>query len=155
MYDSRSFTSRSLRTDGATARPTPQLAADLIAAWNDHAPERIAAFYAPDFEGDDIAQPQPQRGPGGIRRITAYYFRAFPDLEVELDDLIVQGDRAVLLWTWRGTHRGTFMRIPPTGRVVAVRGTTALTIEGGLIRRSSRMWDLAGLLRGLGLLPEL
>lgn len=142
---------QTLVPDVASAR----LARHLIAAWNDHAPGRIAAFYAPDYQGEDIAQPQPQYGPGDIRRLTAFYFRAFPDLVVEMEDLIARDDRAVLVWTWRGTHRGTFMRIPPTGKFVAVRGTTTLTIRDGLIWRSVRVWDLAGLLRGLGLLPEL
>lgn len=128
---------------------------NLIDAWNAHDPDRIAAFYAPDYVGVDIGQPQPQNGPREIRAITAYYFRAFPDLSIHLDDLIVDGDKAALIWTWTGTQRGTFMRIPATGRAVAIRGSTTLTFKDGLIHRSTRIWDLAGLLRAIGLLPEL
>jgi steroid delta-isomerase-like uncharacterized protein len=132
-----------------------QVADELIAAWNDHDPDRAAALYAADFEGQDVAQVERQHGPRDIHRMTAYYFRAFPDLQVSLLDRVAAGDRVVLVWTWRGTHRATFMRIPPTGRAVTVRGTTILTIKAGLIRNSTRIWDLAGLLRGLGLLPDL
>lgn len=131
------------------------IALNLVEAWNAHDPERIAAFYAPDYVGVDVAQPQPQNGPREIRAITAYYFRAFPDLHITLDDLIMEDDKAVLIWTWAGTQRGTFMRIPATGRTVNVRGSTALTFKDGLIHRSTRIWDLAGLLRAIGLLPEL
>jgi len=47
------------------------------------------------------------------------------------------------------------MNIPPTGRAVAVRGTSVLTVEDGKIKRAFRIWDVAGLLRSIGLLPEL
>lgn len=158
MYDSRfisPFPSTSAAPVNGGARSPAQVADALVAAWNDHDPEGAAALYAPGFVGHDVAQAEPQNGPRDIRRITAFYFRAFPDLHVTLEDRIIAGDRVVLVWTWRGTHQGTFMRIPATGRAVTVRGTTVLTIAAGLIRASTRIWDLAGLLRGLGLLPDL
>jgi predicted ester cyclase len=54
-----------------------------------------------------------------------------------------------------GTQRGAFMGIPATGRFVEVRGVSILTIENGLIARGTNIWDTAGLLRALHLLPEL
>ncbi|MGH2523928.1 MAG: ester cyclase, partial [Anaerolineales bacterium] len=78
--------------------------------------------------------------------------RAFPDLRVTLDDLVVEGGRIALAWTWHGTHRGVVMNIPPTDRPVTVRGMSFLTVEEGQIRRGVRLWDVAGLLRALGLL---
>ena len=142
-------------TESEMAQPIQQLIADLIAAWNSHDVERVAAFYAPDYEETDVAQAKVQRGREGIRRTAALYLRAFPDLQVTLNDLVIDGNRAALIWSWCGTHRGTFMRIPPTGRAVAVRGASFLIIEDGQIRRGARIWDLAGLLRAIGLLPEL
>jgi hypothetical protein len=47
------------------------------------------------------------------------------------------------------------MHIPPTGRKIAVRGISVLTIENGKITRGLYVWDAAGLLRTIGLLPEL
>ena len=132
-----------------------QLAHGLVKAWNSHDPEQVAAFYAPECEEIDVAQPMPQIGAEGIRRRMVLYLRAFPNLSVTLDDVVVDGNRVAMAWTWCGTHRGTFMRIPPTGRHVTVRGTSFLTVQNGQIQKGTRVWDLAGLLRGLGLLPEL
>lgn len=128
---------------------------ELIDAWNAHDPVRVAACYAADYVGEDVGAPGVQRGPEEIRKITQVYLRAFPDLRVDLDDLIADGDKAVIVWTLRGTQRGTFMRIPPTHRPVAVRGTTLVEMRDGRIARATRIWDVAGLLRALGLLPEL
>lgn len=47
------------------------------------------------------------------------------------------------------------MNIPPTEHTVNVRGTSLVALQGGKIRRALRIWDLAGLLRDLKLLPEL
>jgi hypothetical protein len=47
------------------------------------------------------------------------------------------------------------MNIPPTGRNVEVLGTSVLTVGDGKIARGLYIWDVAGLLRSIGLLPEL
>lgn len=135
-------------------QPIAQLVADLLDAWNAHDLARAETFYAPDFVGIDVGQPTPQHGPHERCAVLASYIRAFPDLHFS-GETIVQGNRATLIWTMYGTHQGTLMRIPPTGRGVAVRGVSVLTIEQGKVQRGLNIWDTAGLLRGLGLLPEL
>jgi hypothetical protein len=47
------------------------------------------------------------------------------------------------------------MNIPPTGRSVEIRGVSMLTIKDNQVQRGLYIWDVAGLLRALGLLPEL
>lgn len=137
------------------AESTAQLVSDLVQAFNAHDPRRAAALYASDYEGIDVGQADPQQGPEGIRRALTTYFAAFPDAEITAEDTIVDSDRIVQIWTARGTHTGTLMHIPPTGRRVAIQGVSVLTVRDGRIRRGLYMWDVAGLLRSIGLLPEL
>ncbi len=135
---------------------TPQqFAQALIDALNTRDPDRVMAFYAPDYIEIDVAQAEPQIGRDTVRRKLLAYWRAFPDLQFTLDDVIAEGDRLVMVWHWCGTHRGTIMNIPPTGRAVQTRGTSILAVSENLIQRATRIWDLAGLLRGMGLLTEL
>ena len=47
---------------------------------------------------------------------------AFPRYEMIGEDLIVDGDKVVLRFAWRGTHQGSFMGIPATGRGINVPG---------------------------------
>ncbi len=142
-----------------SAPPTPegigQLVEDLLDAWNAHDTGRITTFYAPEYEGVDVGEAEPQRGPQAISRSVDRYLRAFPDLRFVEEDVVIQGDRAVVVWTAHGTHGGKLMHIPPTGRKIAVRGISVLTIENGKITRGLYVWDAAGLLRTIGLLPEL
>ena len=127
----------------------------LTAAWNAHDARQVESFYAPDCEDMDTALREPQCGSARIRKLMNYYLRAFPDVQVTVNEMVCDGDRAALSWTWRGTHRGRFMNIPPTHRRVTVHGATFVTLRRGLIHRVERVWDVAGLLRALGLLPEL
>jgi steroid delta-isomerase-like uncharacterized protein len=141
--------------DEATPGEITQLVRDLLEAWNAHDVERIKTFYAPDYEGVDVGQAKPQSGPQGVAWLVKRYLQAFPDLYFVAEDVVVQGNRAVLVWTAHATHWGELMRIPPTGRDIAVRGTSVLTVENGKVTRGLYIWDVAGLLRSIGLLPEL
>lgn len=95
-----------------------------------------------------------QRGPEERLRILKSYVRAFPDIYFT-GEVVVEKNKAVLIWTMRGTHQGSFMHIPPTGRVVEIRGVSIMTIEDGKIVRGMNIWDTAGFLRAVGLLPDL
>lgn len=132
-----------------------RLVADLLDAWNAHDVEGVVTLYAPDYEGVDVGEAAPQRGIPGIREHVEQYLSAFPDLEFTREETVVQDDRVALSWTARGTHRGPLMRIPPTGRPVTLHGIMLLTVQDRKVTRGLYMWDVAGLLRGIGLLPEL
>lgn len=133
----------------------PGLVAELVAAWNSHDLDRIVNFYAPDYRDSDVAWPVPRRGLEGVRQMMAMYFRAFPDLYFTAESSLIQGEQIALFWRAQGTHQGKVMNIPPTGRSIDVRGTSWLSLTGGKISRAHYVWDVAGLLRQLGLLPEL
>jgi steroid delta-isomerase-like uncharacterized protein len=144
---------------GAGSETSPeevvQLVRNLLEAWNAHDIERIETFYAPEYEGVDVGQAEPQRGPQSVSRYVERYLQAFPDLHFVEEDIVVQDNRAVLVWKAHGTHKGKLMNIPPTGRNVAVRGTSVLTVGDGRVARGLYIWDVAGLLRSIGLLPDL
>lgn len=139
----------------ATLEEIDQFVGDLLEAWNSHDIERIKTFYAAGYEGVDVGQAEPQRGPRDVHQTARSYLQAFPDLRFLEEGTVVQDNRVVLVWTAHGTHKGKFMRIPPTQREIVVRGVSLLTIENGKIKHGLYVWDVAGLLRAIGLLPEL
>jgi steroid delta-isomerase-like uncharacterized protein len=128
---------------------------DLISAWNDHDPDRVAAFCCPEYEGQDVSEAKPQQGPDDMRNTVLRYVTAFPDLRFTGNDVVVQDDQVVLSWTAHGTHCGPLLNIPPTGRTIDIRGVSMLTIRNGKVARGFYLWDVAGMLRSIGLLPEL
>lgn len=138
-----------------TRRSDRRLVTDLIEAWNAHDADRIAACAAADYVGIDVAEAEPRRGAEAWRASAVGYLTAFPDLSITPEEILYRNGRAAVHWTARGTHLGTFLHIPPTGRAVCVRGVSLLTLAGGRIQQGTYVWDVAGFLRAVGLLPEL
>ena len=134
---------------------TAELVQNLVDAWNAHDPNRVSALYAPDYEEEDIAAADRHRSPIAARATFILYLRAFPDLRLQVEEIVVEGNSAALSWVLTGTHRGSLMNIPATGRSVRVRGVSMMTMADGRIKRTCRVWDMAGMLRTFGLLPEL
>lgn len=124
-------------------------------AWNSHDIEKVLSFYSADYIADDVGQASPLRGHEGLRAMLETYWLAFPDLQFRVTDRLIQDSRLVVVWVAEGTHQGTIMNIPPTGHKVEVRGVSIIDVENGLVVRGQYVWDLAGMLRHMGLLPEL
>ena len=127
----------------------------VLDAWNAHDAESLVEFFAPDYVGIDVAQAAPVYGLEGVYGSFQRYLNAFPDVHFTPDQIVIEGDQVTMAWTASGTHQGKFMHIPPTGRFVTVKGVSILTFSGNKIVRGQYIWDVAGLLRALGLLPEL
>jgi steroid delta-isomerase-like uncharacterized protein len=130
--------------------------ADVInQAWNSHNAEAVLRLYSPKYIGDDVGQASPLHGHADLRALLKVYWSAFPDLRFVCKDCLIQDSRLVAVWVAQGTHQGTILNIPPTGHRVEVKGMSIIDVQDGLIVRAQSIWDMAGMLRHMGLLPEL
>jgi len=60
--------------------------------------------------------------------------KAFPDLRISVQEMIAEGDKVAVLWTFRGTHTGSgYEGLPPTGTKVEIRGMTIWRFQNGRI----------------------
>lgn len=83
-------------------------------------------------------------------RATITRFRAaFPDLTLEAQALIAEGDSVVLHWVGRGTHDGEFMGIPPTGAAIEARGLDIYRVADGQVVEHWGYPDVGGLMAQL------
>ena len=71
--------------------------------------------------------------PKDLKVVATMIRSAFPDWHSSVEEIFVDGDRVVERWTGRGTHRGEFQGIPPTGNRVAVSGVVFYRIADGKI----------------------
>jgi steroid delta-isomerase-like uncharacterized protein len=76
---------------------------------------------------------------------------AFPDLTMNVDLVVAEGDLVAVRWTARGTNTGEGNGIPATGRKVEVSGTAIFRFENGKIAEEWTAANTIGLLRQLGL----
>jgi len=75
---------------------------------------------------------------------------AFSHFECDIDEVIDDGMRVAVRWTWRGTHTGTFLGIAPTHRKIEFSETHLLRISGGRIAEDHVSSNLLDLLHQLG-----
>jgi predicted ester cyclase len=78
-------------------------------------------------------------------------YRAFPDLHVELEELIEQGDR-VEKDTVTGTHLGEFNGLPPTGTSVAYSEIFIMRFAGNRIAEVWGVVDIFSQMKQLGMI---
>lgn len=93
-------------------------------------------------------------GPEAFQRQVSGFFSAFPDLTFTLDLMFGQGNLVVARWTAKGTHKGRFFGIAPTGHAVTWAGNNIFRFECGRIAESWSETDGLGLRKQLGVLPN-
>ena len=78
---------------------------------------------------------------------------AFPDLRLTVEDVVSDGEKVAARVTFRGTHRGEFQGIPPTGKKVAFSSMEFNRVVGGKVEEHWVELDLLGLMQQLGAVP--
>jgi len=69
---------------------------------------------------DHAAPPGVAPGREGVKQVMLMFRAAFPALHEAIEDMVAEGDRVCSRLTLRGTHRGEFMGMAPTGKAIAV-----------------------------------
>lgn len=101
------------------------------AAWCSKDAARVAAFYSPSGSLT-VNGGAPAIGRSAISEVAQGFMTAFPDLEVVMDDILVQGDNAIYHWTLAGTNTepgGTGKRVRISGFEVWKMGADGLIVE--------------------------
>ena len=77
------------------------------------------------------------------------YHVAAPDIHFDIQDQVAEGNKVATRWIARGTHRGEFMGIAPSGQNLTVTGMSFHRIEKGLIQESWDDWDALTVLQNM------
>jgi steroid delta-isomerase-like uncharacterized protein len=95
------------------------------------------------------------RGLEDLKRSMPTARSAFPDVRITIEDEVAEGDKVVVRYTIRGTHKGEFMGIAPTGKLVTWTGTSIYRIENGRIAEDWFNHDNLGMMQQLGAIPKM
>jgi predicted ester cyclase len=78
------------------------------------------------------------------------FLEAFPDLEVTTNLIVAEGDLVAVNLVGRGTHKGMFQGVPPTGRRWAATCCAFFRVADGRIADAWVNWDELGILEQIG-----
>jgi predicted ester cyclase len=112
---------------------------DLVRAmidqvWNAGRLDKLPEFWAAETRGEAEELHQVLTG-------------AFPDLQVQIEDMVAEADRVVTRLTFEGTHRGPFRGIEPTGRRVRFGAIRIYRLTDGKVIETWAHQDALGLLQ--------
>src|SRR5713226_1772994 len=94
-------------------------------------------------------------GISGLRDHYTSLLKAFPDMRIEINDIIADGDKVVHRFTFSGTHKGDFLGIPATGKTVSAPGVHIYLFSGGKAAEAWSVFDTFRFLSQMGAVPQL
>lgn len=139
-----------MTSQAGSAEANTALLRDSVEAFNAGDTARLLAVAAPDIVIHYAELPEPLRGRETWKQGYELVKRAFPDLEIRIDDLVAAGDKVALRLTLGGTHLGEFQGIPATGRRISYVSHEFYRVADGLVAEEWICSDMASLFRQLG-----
>ena len=112
----------------------------------------IAEVVAPSWVNVDPALP-PMQGIEGAKQLVTLLSNAFPNVQLNLDIVVAEGDKVATHFSFSGTQKGQFLTVPPTGKSVSVSGTGVFHIKDGKIVENRVVFDALGMMQQLGIAP--
>jgi steroid delta-isomerase-like uncharacterized protein len=126
------------------------LAERFLAMLNDHNPDAVDDFVSVDYVNHNAFV---EDGREANRIFWADFFTALPDIAATMEDLVVEGDRVVGRFIYRGTHLGPLYGIPATGNPIEMRSIDIWRVENG---EFVEHWDELNMLevfQAVGVIP--
>jgi steroid delta-isomerase-like uncharacterized protein len=122
---------------------------ELTAAWNAHDPDKVAAMFTKDGLYEDVTLGMKSRGIDEIRQFAKSILDSVPDTKIELTSSFAADGHGYSEWIFSGTDVGIFK----TNKTFAVRGSSINDISGGKFARNFDYYDLAAIMKQVGVLP--
>jgi steroid delta-isomerase-like uncharacterized protein len=116
-------------------RDQTQFAHGFAAMLNARNPDMLDELLAENYINHNVFVPD---GLAANKAFWRQWIAAFPDTRVVVEDAFAAGDRIVGRYTYRATHLGEFMGIPPTGRTIEMRSIDIWRVVDG---RLAEHWD--------------
>lgn len=88
------------------------------------------------------------------KQFETMFFTAFPDAISTIEDLVAEGDKVVVRVNWKGTHKGEFMGIAPTGNKIDMTNALIFRIAVGKLAENWATLDDLRLMQQLGAIPS-
>ncbi|REJ77953.1 MAG: ester cyclase [Acidobacteria bacterium] len=118
--------------------------------WNQGNTDIAESLVAPEYERIELFTDEVTRGADGLKGAAAEWRGAFPDLALELKEILAEDEKLACHWTFTGTHMGDLKGTPPTGKNVEVSGISILEFEDGKMTKEIISTDLLSLMKQLG-----
>ena len=94
-------------------------------------------------------------GVGGLREYYTDLRRAFPDMRLASEDVLADGEKVANRYTFYGTHKGEYMGVAPTMKLIISAGIVINHFQSGKCVETWQSTDALGFLSQLGVVTPL
>ena len=123
--------------------------------WDEGRVETIDELLLPTAKAHGLADGKPvQQGKKEFKEFHAKLRSALPDIRVEIEDAIAEGDRVAVRCKVTGTHKGCSLGCEATHKAVEFTGITIVRIENGKIVEGWNEYDFLRLYSELGIVKK-
>jgi steroid delta-isomerase-like uncharacterized protein len=116
--------------------------------------DRVEEFCVPGYIEHQVLGPDMPEGIEGVKAWVKMFREAFPDLQVKVQDVIVEGDKVVARSIATGTHQGELRGVPASGNRVEVEGIDIVRLEDGKAAEHWGVTDDLSLMQQIGAIPS-
>lgn len=134
-----------MTSETGSAEANTALVRESVEAFNAGDTNKLLTIVAPDIVIHYAEMPEPLHGRETWQHGFELIKRAFPDLEIRVDDLVAADDKVAVRLTLRGTHQGEFHGIPATGRTISYASHEFYRVANGLFAEEWICSDMASL----------
>jgi steroid delta-isomerase-like uncharacterized protein len=127
-----------------------RLAREHFAAESAHDGPRTLATLADDVTYRVVAAGVVLHGKAEVARYYDLWWKAFPDVTIEIERLVAAGDWVIAENVATATHLGPFLGLPPTGRRVVQHLCALIRVRDGRMVEETVYYDQLERLRQLG-----
>ena len=122
--------------------------------WNRGNETAIDELMAPDGIAHGLGgDGKPLRGPENFKPFWRRFRGAFPDIRIQVEDVIAEGDKTAVRFSFRGTHQGDHLGMAPTNKNILATAMSFIRWRDGKIVEGWNEFDEAGMMRQLGAPP--
>lgn len=115
--------------------------------------EAYDRFLAQSFVSHSPSRPT-VHGREAFKQYMKQHRVAFPDFDVDIEEMIAEAERVMVRWTARGTHEKSFFGFAPTHRRVEWTGISIFRFRRERVVEQWVQTDVLTLLRQIGVIDE-
>jgi steroid delta-isomerase-like uncharacterized protein len=130
-----------------------KLMQNISDAWNSHDVDKLLSLFAENCVYEDVPMAALKKGKEELHNFFGEFFVGFPDFKFEIRNRFSTAENICMEWFITGTHLGDLSNRPATGRTISARGVGVVEVIDGKISRYVDYYDMAIMLRQLGVAP--
>jgi steroid delta-isomerase-like uncharacterized protein len=114
--------------------------------------EAVLGYYTDDVYFEDVSVPTPCRTKAEMRDFMKIFYDAFPDLHIEIRNVVGSGKTVTAEYDLLGTMHGEFLGNPPTGKSFRIKAVSIYEHNDALFTKETVYYDSASLFAQIGVL---